>query len=230
MATQVPLSLPVLSRGKHRGPRRGACFMEFAAFLAGERWSDHPRCTHPLLATLARCVNDLTSDAARPLLAPLIPSVIGLTSGDLRVDARIALVTARAALPVVAEERQRVLAVGILTAERVLAELDGRPTGDMEAATRDALRTVPLAARWAESFSKLAGPSRQRDFRRFAAPCIVTSAAQGVAAACVSDREARLRALLSDAIDECRSLVLPVVVEPVQTWDDACRLTGVASG
>ncbi len=228
MATDVPLSLPVLSRGKHRSPRRGACFMEFAAFLAGERWSDHPRCTHPLLATLARCVNDLTSDAARPLLAPLIPSVIGLTSDDLRVDARIALVTARAALPVVAEERQRVLAVGVLTSERVLAELDGRPDGDMEDATTRALRSVPHAAQWAKSFSKLAGASRPRDFRRFAAPCIVTSAAQGLAVACVNDREERLHAMLSDAIDECLSLVRPVVPEPAHSWDDACRLTGVA--
>jgi len=28
--------------------------MEFASYLAGERWSDHPACTHPLLAVLAR--------------------------------------------------------------------------------------------------------------------------------------------------------------------------------
>jgi hypothetical protein len=203
--------------------------MEFAAFLAGERWSDHPQCTHPLLATLARCVNDLTSDSARPLLAPLIPSVIGLTSEDLRVDARIALVTARAALPVVAEERQRVLAVGVLTSERVLAALDGRPDGDMGDASRRALASVPHATQWAKSFSKLAGPSKPRDFRRFAAPCIVSSAAQGVAVACVSDPEARLRALLSDAIDECRALVEPVVVEPARTWDEGCSLTGAVT-
>ena len=30
--------------------------MEFASFLAGERWSDHPACTHPLLAGVARDV------------------------------------------------------------------------------------------------------------------------------------------------------------------------------
>ena len=74
----LPDMLPVLSRGKHRRPSKGGCFMELASFLAGERWSDHPGCTHPLLAALARHVNDLTSDAARPRLAPLIPSVIGL--------------------------------------------------------------------------------------------------------------------------------------------------------
>ena len=63
---QPPELLPVLSRGKHRSPRTGACFMEFASLLAGERWSDHPVCTHPLLGAVARHVNDFTSDAGRP--------------------------------------------------------------------------------------------------------------------------------------------------------------------
>src|SRR2546430_6952780 len=89
--TGVPEIVPLLSRGKHRNPRKGACFMELASVLAGERWSDHPACTHPLLAALARHVNDYTSDAGRRRLAELIPSVIGLTSDDPRVDARIAL-------------------------------------------------------------------------------------------------------------------------------------------
>ena len=61
-ASIVPDGVPILSRGRHRSPRRGACFMEFASFLAGERWSDHPRCTHPLLTQLARQVNDLVGD------------------------------------------------------------------------------------------------------------------------------------------------------------------------
>ena len=30
----APESMPVLSRGKHRNSRRGACFMEMASFLA----------------------------------------------------------------------------------------------------------------------------------------------------------------------------------------------------
>ena len=71
--TQMPDLVPVLSRGRHRNPRKGACFMEMASYLAGERWSDHPACTHPLLAALARLVNDFSSDAARNRLAPLIP-------------------------------------------------------------------------------------------------------------------------------------------------------------
>ena len=65
----LPELVPVLSRGKHRSPRQGACFMELASYLAGERWSDHPACTHPLLAALARDVNDYSSDAGRSRLA-----------------------------------------------------------------------------------------------------------------------------------------------------------------
>jgi hypothetical protein len=35
--------LPILSRGRHRNPRKGACFMEMASVLAGEKWTDHPK-------------------------------------------------------------------------------------------------------------------------------------------------------------------------------------------
>ena len=31
-----PDVMPILSPGRHRSPRRGACFMEFASYLAGE--------------------------------------------------------------------------------------------------------------------------------------------------------------------------------------------------
>src|ERR671937_484831 len=113
-----PELIPILSRGRHRNPRKGACFMELASFLAGERWSDHPTCTHPLLAAVARLVNDNTSDAGRRRLAALIPSVIGLTGTDLRIDARIALHCATMALPVVSAERQKVLAVSALVSDR----------------------------------------------------------------------------------------------------------------
>ena len=116
--SQLPALLPMLSRGKHRNPRKGACFMEFASLLAGERWSDHPACTHPLLAAVARHVNDHTSDAGRQRLAGLIPSVIGLTGDDLHIDARIALGSATMALPVVAADRQRVMAVSVLSCDR----------------------------------------------------------------------------------------------------------------
>jgi hypothetical protein len=200
--TPPPALLPMLARGKHRNPRKGACFMELASLLAGERFSDHPACTHPLLAAVARHVNDYTTDAARPRLAELIPSVIGLTGDDPHVDARIALRAATMALPVVAEWRQRVMAVSVLACERVLAELDGRPVGSLQEESRLALARVPHAARWAARFTGGVRASR-RGFQRQAAPVIVRDAVEGIAEACVPDPDGMLRDLLARAIAEC---------------------------
>src|ERR671929_1400232 len=74
----VPDSLPVLRRGRHRNPRRGACFMEYTSVLAGEPWSDAPGCTDPQLAAVLRHANDRLSDADRPRLVPLLGQAIGL--------------------------------------------------------------------------------------------------------------------------------------------------------
>jgi hypothetical protein len=166
--------------------------MEFASLLAGERWSDHPACTHPLLAAVARHVNDHTSDAGRPRL----------TGEDLHIDARIALRSATMALPVVAAERQRVMAVSVLSCERVLAGLDGRPGSGLEEQSRSALAQVPDAAAWANRFTHSVRPSAKR-FRRQVAPAIVRDAVQGIAEACIPDPDARLRDLLVQAIGEC---------------------------
>lgn len=198
-----PDHVPVLSRGKHRSPRKGACFMEFASYLAGERWSDHPDCTHPLLAAVARGVNDYTSDEGRQQLTPLIPSVIGLTSEDLRVDAGIALLCARTALPIVAAEQQRVMAVGVLSSERVLARFDPGRTARLSDASRSVLEQVPDAVTWARRFTDDLMPST-KGFRRIAAPSIVSNAVKGIANACVPDPDARLRHLLVGSIEECR--------------------------
>jgi hypothetical protein len=192
----------MLSRGKHRSARKGACFMEMASYLAGERWSDHPHCTHPLLAQLARLVNDHTSDARRPRLAELIPSVIGLTSDDPRVDARIALQSARVALPVVSALRQNAMAVAILRTERVLAKLEGRPEDRVSESSRSALAKAPLAAAWAERFIGASDISLTR-FRRYAAPSTVRCAVQGIAEACIPDPDGRMRELLVLAIHDC---------------------------
>ncbi|KAB8184701.1 hypothetical protein FH610_015920 [Microbispora catharanthi] len=249
----MPPAMPMLSRGKHRNPSKGACFMEFASYLAGERWSDHPSCTHPLLAGLARLVNDHTSDAARPRLAELIPSVIGLTGDDPCLDARIALCSARAALPVVAHERQLAMAVSILSAEHVLAELEGRSAGDLDERSRQALAQVPDAARWAYTFGRGVRVS-PKGFRRYAAPNTVQLAVRGIAQACVPDPDRLLRDLLADAIDDCWALLrpaagfdagtavdsavesatragaepAPAAIDPAR-WADACRLTGMSA-
>jgi hypothetical protein len=204
--SHAPEFIPVLSRGRHRRPAKGACFMELASFLAGERWSDHPKCTHSLLSSLARTVNDCTSDAGRSRLAVLIPSVIGLTSEDLRVDATIALRSARTALPVASADRQRVMAVAVLAADRVLARLDGRAPEALQDATRSALAQAPEAAGWARQFSREIGVS-PRGFRRHSAPSTVRCAVLAVAEACVPDPDVLLYEMLAGSISDCTALL-----------------------
>ena len=226
----VPEQLPILSRGKHRNPRKGACFMELASYLAGEEWSDHPACTHPLLAVVAREVNDHTSDAARPRLAVLIPSVVGLVSDDPLLDARIALLCAQKALPVVAAERQHVMAVSILACERVL---EGRPAAEPARDMPPRPRHAAYNAQWAYRFSGQR-QTAARDFRRDIAPRIIAGAVQGIARACVPDPDALLHDLLVEAIQLCRASLRGDTDRPVAPdaakWADACALTGMASG
>jgi len=204
-SADLPELVPILSRGKHRSPRKGACFMEMASYLAGERWSDHPRCTHPLLASVARLVNDLTSDGARRRLVELIPSVIGLTTTDPRADVRIALRCATMALPIASAERQNVLAVSVLAAEGTLATLEGRPPGRLSATSVRAMHSAPLAARWGCTFASGLDVSVD-GFRRFGAPKAVGVAVPGIAEACVPDPDARLYQLLIAVIGECSAV------------------------
>jgi hypothetical protein len=77
----VPAGMPVLSRGKHRNPARGACFMEYTAMLAGEPITDAPGCVDAELAAVLRGANDKLSDDDRPLLVPLLGRAVGLTVG-----------------------------------------------------------------------------------------------------------------------------------------------------
>jgi hypothetical protein len=180
--------------------------MELASYLAGERWSDHPRCTHPLLASVCRLVNDLSSDEHRARLASMIPCVIGLTSDDPRVDARIALRCARAALPIAAAEDQNVMAVAVLASERALAEMESRNPDTLEDASRAALASAPLAAHWARSFGGGGTDVSVDQFRRFAAPNIVRFAVPAIAKACIHDPDDRLYDLLVGCIADCTAL------------------------
>lgn len=204
--------------------------MEFASYLAGERWSDHPNCTHPLLAQLARCVNDCIGDDFRGTLVPHIPSVIGVTGDDPRVDVELALRAATTALPVAPHSRQGVIAIGILSGERILAILEGRPEDDLRPEAEEALRNAPEAARWARQFGAPAKVS-VRNFCRNAAPCIVQVSVEGIAEACIPHPEQMLVDLLTGSIGQCREMCGATEepahrvpgVEPVRTADRAER-------
>lgn len=70
--TNVPEAMPLLKKGAHDDPKDGACVMEYVSILAGEEFDDHPECTHPSVAGVARYVNDYLHDEDRHLLVPFI--------------------------------------------------------------------------------------------------------------------------------------------------------------
>jgi len=224
-ATTSPDLMPVLSRGSHRSPRKGACFMELASYLAGERWSDHPGCTHPLLAALARDVNDCVSDAARRELAPLIPRVIGLNGADARVDAWIARKTALTALPHVAAGKQGVAVVGMLSCERYLNVLEGRDEWLLSPEVLDIVHGYPRALEWARRVPALSEGSTAV-FRKRSAPTIVHSAVSGIAASVECDVDETLLTLLRTTIEDCETWFghEPDVI-PAPKWQEAVSLT-----
>lgn len=212
--TAVPDGVPVLSAGRHRNPRKGACFMEMASFLAGERWSDHPKCTHPVLATMARCVNDSLSNETRQQLTVMIPEVVGLNLDDPRVPATLVLRASTAALPVAPAERQNVMALAVIAAERNLGEIEGRPDGYLRPSSAAALRSAPMAERWARDFGTRSGLASPRHFSTAAASSVVALAVDGIARACIDDPEARLVALLRQAIDDMKLLAIAPAPAP----------------
>lgn len=80
--SEIPDRLPSLDRGAHPDGMGKACAMEAASWLAGERWSDHPRSVHRAIAAVARWVNDTVEDQERQRLWPLI--LASLETGSFR--------------------------------------------------------------------------------------------------------------------------------------------------
>lgn len=66
-----------LTRGKHTSPREGVCVMELASMLAGERFTDRPRCVSPVIGALLRAYNDFVDDRPRQELYRVAAAVVG---------------------------------------------------------------------------------------------------------------------------------------------------------
>jgi len=199
----IPDGMPQLSRGKHRSSKTGACFMEFASYLAGEPWSDSPQCTDPLLAHVARAVNDLLPDDRRGEIVRDIPRVVGLR-GDHRILAPvIALRAAAAALPVASAARQNALAVSLIS---LPALIPAHIAPAAREAARAALDAVPLAEQWALArVPKMR--LRERDLLRTGCAAAVQLAITGIAAAVIDDPDSRLIGLLRDGITDVEDVV-----------------------
>jgi hypothetical protein len=95
--TTVPESLPTLAAGAHAEGKGKACVMEYISMLAGEAFSDHPKCTHPALATVARTLNDMMSDSQRHELVPLIGRLFGTNDTSKKTSYALARYAAKRA-------------------------------------------------------------------------------------------------------------------------------------
>ncbi|MGN6251817.1 MAG: hypothetical protein ACTHNS_08390 [Marmoricola sp.] len=202
----APTAMPVLSPGRHRRPDRGACFMEMASWLAGEPWSDQPGCTHPVLAELARRINDTVDDAHRHRLVPLIPDVIGTAVRSPRIAPLVTRACALAVLALPSGRPHRAAAVALLQAERALAHLGGAAQPDLEAV--DALAEDPGAATWASRFitGHADAPDRRTHLLDDRVALAVVHTSVGVLAR-QPDGEDRLVTLLTRAIGDCRAQI-----------------------
>ena len=69
-----------LSKGKHISPEDGACVMELASMLAGEPFSDHPRCACPVVGSFLRAYNDSVDDGRRQDLYAYAAQIVGSRS------------------------------------------------------------------------------------------------------------------------------------------------------
>jgi hypothetical protein len=178
--------------------------MEMASVLAGEPWSDRPRCTHPLLAHLARLVNDCTSDAGRGRLAPHVPSVVGVRGDGLAWEISLTTAVAVEAMPQVPERFERALAVGLLRCEELATGLDAETVEGLDVARR-VMADVPHAAAWARRFSS-GMPLTAKQFGTRSAPHLMSCAVRGIVDSGAPDTDERLHQLLVTAIDTARRL------------------------
>jgi hypothetical protein len=70
-----------LEPGAHSSPYDGVCVVELASVLAGEEFSDHPRCVCDVIAGFLRSWNDRAGHVDRQRLVPYASRVIGSRAG-----------------------------------------------------------------------------------------------------------------------------------------------------
>lgn len=219
--THTPTLVPILSAGRHRSPKRGGCFMEIASLLAGERWSDRPRCTHPTLAGLARSVNDMTTDQGRPALAPSIPAVIGTASDDRKLAPLLVALAARSALG--ALERAQLPRVGIPWPSDAASSDSGELAKErLERAVVGAERRLSVEV------SGWRARAANRSYVRGTSSRLVHGAVVTLAIASGTDADRALRELLETAVATCRHSLgmTPAPGIDDERWSQACRLLG----
>jgi hypothetical protein len=151
--------------------------MEYVSVLVGATFSDHPPCTDPTLAGLARLVNDASTDAGRPLLATFAPALAATGPTDARRTAVVVRAAVRAALTAAGDTA--VLRRHLGRAERRYARVTG--TGPLAALARrlDPLHRCGAGRRRLDvavaALEPLPGPRRDAALRSVLAAAIAAA-------------------------------------------------------
>lgn len=78
---QLEKGLVTLDHGSHNDFQEGHCSMEVVSWLAGEGFTDAPKCASPVLTRYTIALNDRWGPEKRQALAPFLPRMVG-TGGD----------------------------------------------------------------------------------------------------------------------------------------------------
>jgi hypothetical protein len=192
--------------------------MEAAAWLANEDHSDSPQCVHPVLAAMARQVNDSVDDETRQTLWPLLIRCLGTASDDRTLGVKLAAWCAEQVLDLVRPGDWQVCRDAI-TAAQVWADNPCEETAN--AANAVATNAAAAYAAYAANAANAANANAAAAYAAnaayaayaanaayaaanaayaYAANAYAANAAN--AAANAKSSEARVQ-LLSDLIDEC---------------------------
>ena len=218
-----------LTKGSHNGPDDGACLLEAASWLAGEPWSDSPRCVSPVLAAYGRALNDALPDDKRQQLKPLLPRLLN-TAGDgldetrrlIALDwlIRTQLPAWLRLVPALIERADQLAAAPRLDSQEAVAAIRSL-VQETQTAARDAARAAAGAAAWAAAWTaawtaawaatRAAAGAAARDAARAAAwaaardaaGAAAWAAARAVLDSTVSELQDNSIALFDRLIDAC---------------------------
>jgi hypothetical protein len=200
---RIPDALPFLSPGRHRRRRHGVCLMEYTSIIAGERFSDHPRCTDPALAAVARAVNDYSSAAGRQRLAELASDLSVASRTDPGLGYAVARRCLLTALPYAEQPRRHVLVVGVLGLDRASRDMSRGWRPDFVDVDTE-LGLMPYDRELADATAFLRELRvTPREYVRRGLPFAIETAVATIAEE-ATDADDQLRALLEDCLYDVR--------------------------
>jgi hypothetical protein len=80
-----------LRRGSHSSPDEGMCVMEAVSYVAGEEFSDSPKCACPVISAFMRSLNDSSKYKQRQQLKPYILRLVDTNKGEEVAERRLML-------------------------------------------------------------------------------------------------------------------------------------------